>query len=66
MRRTSYLAQTVALGTIADDIFGALMSASPTHHDAVPAGSMIAYRPDAMKMRLAGFDERPVLDKLAA
>ena len=66
MRRSSNVARTVALGIIADDIFGALMNASWPRSDAVPPAWMIANRrqPTATEMRLAAFNDR-VFDELA-
>jgi len=66
MRRSSNVARTVALGIIADDIFGALMNASSPRSDAVPPAWMIANRPQptATEMRLAAFNDR-VFDELA-
>lgn len=67
MRRSSNVARTVALGIIADDIFGALMNATSGRHDAIPPAWMIASRRDATptEMRLAAFDDNPVVDGLA-
>jgi len=59
MRRSSHAARTVALGIIADDIFGALMNASSADHDAVPPAWMIAAnRPEARpaEIRLPAFE----------
>ncbi len=42
MRRSSNVARTVALGIIADDIFGALMNATSSRHDAIlPAWTIV-------------------------
>jgi len=58
MRRSSHAARTVALGIIADDIFGALMNASSTGHDPIPPAWLIANRPEAMPtaIRLPAFE----------
>jgi hypothetical protein len=58
MRRTSHAARTVALGIIADDIFGALMNASSAGHDAIPPAWMIANRPQARpaEIRLPAYE----------
>ena len=66
MRRSSNVARTVALGIVADDIFGALMNASSPRNDAVLPVWMIASRRDATpsEMRLAAFEDR-VFDELA-
>lgn len=50
MRRNSHAARTVALGIIADDIFGALMNAPTTGHDAVLPAWLIANRPVAQPL----------------
>jgi hypothetical protein len=48
MRRNSHVARTVALGIIADDIFGALMNATSSNgSDAVPPAWLLANRPQA-------------------
>ena len=59
MRRSSHVARTVALGIIADDIFGALMNASSTAHDAIPPAWMIANRREALpiEVRLPAFED---------
>ena len=61
MRRSSHLARTVALGIIADDIYGALMNASSTAHDAVPPAWLLANRPQAKQteIRVPAFEDRP-------
>ena len=68
MRRTSNVARTVALGIIADDIFGALMNASSSRNDGVPPAWMIANRREATstEMRVAAFEDSRVFDSLAA
>jgi hypothetical protein len=45
MRRSSLAAQTVALGIVADDIFGALMDAGSSRGDHDLPAWMIATRP---------------------
>jgi len=67
MRRSSHVARTVALGIIADDIFGALMNASSTGHEAVPPAWMIANRGQArpMEIRLPAFEDRSSLNTRA-
>jgi hypothetical protein len=54
MRRNSHVARTVALGIIADDIFGALMNASSNNSDGIPPAWLLANRPEAqpVEMRL--------------
>jgi hypothetical protein len=52
MRRNSHVARTVALGIIADDIFGALMNATSNGHDAIPPAWLIANRPVAQPAEL--------------
>ncbi len=66
MRRNSHAARTVALGIIADDIFGALMNASSTGHDAIPPAWMIANLPEARpaEIRLPAFEAPRVLNTL--
>jgi len=68
MRRNSHVARTVALGIIADDIFGALMNASSSRNDGVPPAWMIANRREAAstEMRVAAFEDSPIFDSLAA
>ncbi len=68
MRRSSNVARTVALGIIADDIFGALMNASSTGNEALPPAWMIASRqePKPAEMRLAVLDDVRIFDRLAA
>jgi hypothetical protein len=67
MRRSSHAARTVALGIIADDIFGALMNASSSGHDAIPPAWMIANRGEAQpaEIRLPAFEDRSSLNTLA-
>ncbi len=66
MRRSSNAARTVALGIIADDIFGALMNAASTGHDAVPPAWMIAKRHEAkpVEVRLPAFEDGRALNAL--
>ena len=67
MRRSSHVARTLALGIIADDIFGALMNASSTGHDAIPPAWLIANRGQARptEIRLPAFEESHSLNMLA-
>jgi hypothetical protein len=66
-RRSSYLARILVLGIVSDDIFGALINASSSRNDSDRRGGMVANRRDAAPTETsAGFDESPVLDRLAA
>ena len=67
MRRNSHAARTVALGIIADDIFGALINASSANHDAIPPAWMIATRPEARptEIRLPAFEATRFINTLA-
>jgi hypothetical protein len=68
MRRSSYVARTLVLGIIADDIFGALINASSNARDRNPTGEILARRREATlkENRLVEFDDSPYCDRLAA
>jgi hypothetical protein len=67
MRRSSHVVRTVALGIIADDIFGALMNASSAGHEAIPPAWMIANRGEARpaEIRLPALDDSRRFNLLA-
>ena len=61
MRRNSHVARTVALGIIADDIYGALMNAPSIGHENIPPAWLLANRPKApvaeLRLPAAGPDD---------